>query len=269
MDPDELDHLVVVAEEAARVGAAVVARSARDRGLGQAEPAAEPERKGPGDYVTAVDRESEMTIRRYLDSATPDVPVFAEEGGGQKGSRYWAVDPLDATTNFLIGFPVVAVSVALLVDGRPVVGAIRAPLLGVEFAAARGRGARSGSSKLRVSDRPPERAIVATALPFRKKHLLPRYLPVLDSVFARIEDVRRAGAAALDLAWVAAGVFDGYFELGMSVWDVAAGALMVEEAGGVVSDWEGGPAYLGGDIMAGSPLTHRVLVEEARGSADR
>jgi myo-inositol-1(or 4)-monophosphatase len=102
---------------------------------------------------------------------------------------------------------------------------------------------------------------VATALPFRDRTLLPRYLPVLKGVFGRVEDVRRPGAAALDLAWTAAGVFDGYFELNLSAWDVAAGALLVEEAGGVVTDWEGGPGYIGGDILAGSPQTHAVLLD--------
>lgn len=105
---------------------------------------------------------------------------------------------------------------------------------------------------------------MATALPFRESRLLPRNLPVLQAVFDRIEDTRRAGAAALDLAWVAAGVFDGYFELNQSEWDVAAGALLVEEAGGVVTDWEGGRKYLSGNVIAGSPATHAVLLEAAR-----
>ena len=116
---------------------------------------------------------------------------------------------------------------------------------------------------MRVSERPVARAIVATALPFRDRSILPRYLPVLEAVFDRVEDIRRPGAAALDLAWVAAGVFDGYFELNLSVWDVAAGALLVQEAGGVVTDWDGGSNYLSGNVMAGSPATHAVLLAAA------
>jgi myo-inositol-1(or 4)-monophosphatase len=246
-----------VAERAAAAGAEVVARR-------WTEPRVPGEAKGAGDYVTAVDRESEEAIVGLLSQATPDIPILAEEGGGSGGERYWVIDPLDGTTNFMLGFPVVAVSVALVSQGTPVAGAVRGPLLGLSFSGARGLGAWEGSRRLRVSDRPVERAIVATSLPFRAKELLSRYLPVLERVFHEAEDVRRAGAAALDLAWVAAGVFDAFFELRLSVWDVAAGALLVEEAGGVVTNWEGRPDYLGGDILAGSPASHEMLAEAVR-----
>jgi myo-inositol-1(or 4)-monophosphatase len=217
-----------------------------------------------GDWVTEVDRESEAAIRTALERDTPDIPVLGEETGGRRGESYWVVDPLDGTTNFVIGFPVVAVSIALIVDGRPDVAVVEAPLLGRSFHAVRGGGAWSGDGRLRVSARPPDRAIVATALPFRQRSLLTRYEPVLGRVFDQVEDIRRAGAAALDLAWVAAGVFDGYFELTLSVWDVAAGALLVEEAGGVVTDWEGGPGYLSGNVLAGSSATYQVLLAAAQ-----
>ena len=105
---------------------------------------------------------------------------------------------------------------------------------------------------------------MATALPFRQSPLLPRYLRALEAAFGRIEDIRRAGSASLDLAWTAAGVFDGYFELNQSEWDVAAGALLVEEAGGVVTDWEGGSEYLAGNVIAGSPATHAALLDAVR-----
>jgi len=251
-----------VAEEAVAVGAEIVRRRF-------GEHTARGEMKGAGDYVTAVDRESEEAIRSFLRDATPDVAILAEESGGERGDRFWAVDPLDGTTNFLLGFPVVAVSVALVEGGRPVAGAIHAPVLGLSFSAARGLGAWSGSEPIRVSPRPPERAIVAMAFPFRAKSLMPRYQAALGKVIALTEDVRRAGAASLDLAWVATGVFDGYFELNLSVWDIAAGALLVEEAGGVVTDWEGGAGYLSGNIIAGSPQTHRVLLDAARSTADQ
>jgi myo-inositol-1(or 4)-monophosphatase len=247
-----------IAEAAAAEGSAIVARRFGRIGV-------TPELKGRvGDWVTSVDRESEAAIRASLERATPGIPIMAEEGGGERGPRYWAVDPLDGTTNFLLGFPVVAVSVALVTNGRSEVAAIRAPLLDLAFSATRGRGARCGGRLLEVSDREPSRAIVAMALPFRNRALFPRYLAALEAVFESTEDVRRAGAAALDLAWVAAGVFDGYFELDLSEWDIAAGALLVEEAGGVVTDWEGGPNYLSGNVIAGSPATHAVLLEAAR-----
>jgi myo-inositol-1(or 4)-monophosphatase len=252
--------LWAVAEDAASVGAGIVGRAA-------AHGRDVPESKGrTGDYVTSVDRESERAIREVLYRDAPAIPFLGEESGGACGDLYWAVDPLDATTNFLVGFPVVAVSIALISEGRPVVGVVEAPILARRFSGARGRGAWSGSKRLWVSERPSERAIVATALPFRARHLVPRYLPVLRRVFDRTEDIRRAGSAALDLSWTAAGVWDGYFELNLGVWDVAAGALLVEEAGGRVTDWEGGPGYLGGDVLAGSPSTHRILAEAVRGT---
>ena len=233
-------------------------------------PGARVEPKGrTGDWVTSVDRESEAAIRDLLEKETPAIPVLGEEGGGDTADRYWVVDPLDGTTNFMLGFPVVAVSVALVEAGRPAVAVVLGPLLDLSFSAARGGSAWCGDRRLHVSDRDSGRAIVATALPFRDRSLLPRYLPVLEEVFGRIEDIRRPGAAALDLAWVAAGVFDGYLELNLSPWDVAAGALLVEEAGGVVTDWEGGRDYLRGNVLAGSPQTHGVLLASATQVAPR
>jgi myo-inositol-1(or 4)-monophosphatase len=255
---DNVRHLLEIADRAAAVGTEVLARLRLRADEGE-------ELKGLGDYVSSADRRSEAAIRGFLHEATPGINVFAEEGGGERGDRYWAVDPLDGTTNFLIGLPVVAVSVALIETGRPVVGAVRAPFLDLAFTAGRGLGARSGTERLSVSGRPSSRAIVAMAFPFRNRALLPRYRPVLETVVDGVEDVRRAGAAALDLAWVAAGVFDGYLELNLSVWDLAAGSLLVEEAGGVVTDWDGGPRYLErGEILAGSPQTHAVLLAAAK-----
>jgi myo-inositol-1(or 4)-monophosphatase len=261
-DESEPARLRSVAEQAAAVGSEIVRREFAGH-------TARAETKGAGDYVTAVDRESEEAIRAFLRRETPDINVLAEESGGERGDRFWAVDPLDGTTNFLLGFPAVAVSVALVEDGRPIVGAVQGPLLGLSFSAARGEGARSGSERIRVSQRQPQQAVIAMAFPFRAKSLMPRYIAALEEVLARTEDIRRAGAASLDLAWVACGVFDGYFELDLSVWDLAAGALLVEEAGGVVSDWEGGPRYLEGNILAGSPQTHAVLLDAALSTTDR
>jgi myo-inositol-1(or 4)-monophosphatase len=194
---------------------------------------------------------------------------LAEERGGRTRTQYWVVDPLDGTANFLHGFPIVGVSVALVEEGMPVVGAVDAPFLDVVFVAARGYGAEVRESgrtdRLRTSHREPEQAIVATGFPFRDKSLVPRYLPVFGRSLERFEDLRRAGAAALDLAWVAAGVFDGFFELNLSPWDVAAGALLVQEAGGRVSDWNGGDTWLQtGDILAGSLAVHEALLEITR-----
>jgi myo-inositol-1(or 4)-monophosphatase len=175
----------------------------------------------------------------------------------------WVIDPVDGTTNFLRGFPVVGVSVALVEDGRPVVGAVAAPLLGEVWSAAEGKGAfdRDGR-RLEVSTHPGS-GVIATGFPFRRKERLPRYLPVMTAALERFEDLRRAGAASLDLAYVGAGVFDGFFELGLGIWDIAAGALLVREAGGVVTDWSGDPeaVFVSGDILAGTPSWHAAMLE--------
>jgi len=254
-----LADLLELAERAAVRGGELVAEEG---------PAPVAEAKGAGDYVTEVDRASEQAIREVLGQGTPDIPILGEEAGGPGGRRSWVVDPLDGTTNYLHGFPIVGVSVALVEDGRPTVGVVHAPFLDQTFLAARGLGAwvRTGGRAVeaRISRRPVEQAVVGTGFPFRRKDILPRYLAAFGACLERFEDLRRPGAAALDLAWVAAGAFEGFFELGLAPWDVAAGALLIEEAGGVVSDWEGGPNYLGGDVLAGSPAIHAVLLEIAR-----
>ena len=260
--PADLHHLTGVAEEAARTGGRVVAE-----GAGRAAA----EVKGLGDYVTEIDRASERAIAEVLEGATPDIPMVGEETGGPGGDRWWVVDPLDGTTNFLHRFPAVGVSVALIEQGEPVVGAVHAPFLGETYLGASGLGARvvradGRDEALTVSDRPVGRAVVATGFPFRRKDLLPRYLPTMERALERFEDLRRPGAAALDLAWVAAGVFDGFFELALGAWDVAAGAVLIREAGGVVSDWGGGDGWLAGDILAGSPAVHAELVRLAGGA---
>jgi len=196
----------------------------------------------------------------------PDVEVLAEESGGARSDDrpFWAVDPIDGTTNFLRGFPVVGVSVGLMQGGRPVVAAVSAPLLDTAWCAARGHGAQDAAGHpLRVRDDPQSRGVVATGFPFRRPELRSRYLPVFDRAIESFEDIRRAGAASLDLAYAAAGAFDGFFELNLSLWDIAAGALLVTEAGGVVTDWAGDPdaVFRSGDILAGSPRWHERMLE--------
>jgi myo-inositol-1(or 4)-monophosphatase len=257
----DLEAMRDVARRAVLVGGEVVLAG---RGTGQAEA------KGlPGDWVTGVDVASEAAVRSFLQGETPGIPVLGEESGGALDGLRWIVDPLDGTTNFLHRFPAVGVSVALVEDDVPVAGAIHAPFLGDTWHAARGGGAiwhpgGTGSEPCRVADRPPERAVVGTGFPFRRKDRLARYLPVMTAALERFEDLRRPGAACLDLAWAACGVFDGFFELSLATWDVAAGGLLVEEAGGRVTDWDGEPDYLSGDILAGSPAVHFELLRLAR-----
>jgi myo-inositol-1(or 4)-monophosphatase len=253
-----------VALRAARAGARVLIDGKLPRPGGPAET------KGAGDYVTAFDRQSEAAILEVLAREAPGVAVLAEERGGTRAGTMWAVDPLDGTTNFTRGFPVVAVSVGLLHEGVPVAGVVIAPFLGLEFAASAGKGATLNGERLPAL-RPldPSRAVVATGFPFRNKSRMPRYRPVMEGALQRFEDLRRAGAAALDLAWTAAGSFDGYFELNLNPWDVAAGAALVLEVGGLVSDWSGGDRWIEtGDILAAPPAVHEVLLKLAQDSPD-
>ena len=224
-----------------------------------------PEEKAAGDYVTAVDREAEAAAIAVLREAHPDIPVVGEEAGGPGGDRSWVVDPVDGTTNLVRGFPVVGVSVALMEDGTPVVGAVAAPHLGALWSAVAGGGARDRNGRpVRVGERAPRECVVATGFPFRRKDeaTLARYLSVFMGALLTFEDLRRAGAASVDLAYAAEGVFDGFFELNLGLWDIAAGALLVREAGGVVSDWSGNEedVFASGNILAGSPPWHEAML---------
>ncbi|MDQ1432176.1 MAG: monophosphatase [Actinomycetota bacterium] len=257
----DLDALLDTALSAAAAGAAIVAAA-----FGGARNVRE---KGPGDWVSDTDTSSEAAVRAVLHDAAPDLAFFGEEGGGERADIGWFVDPLDGTANFVHGFPLVGVSVALVADGVPVVGVIHAPMLGDVYSARLGRGVFRNGERVRVSERPVESAICATGFPFRaKRDRLPEYFPVFERALLTFEDLRRAGAASMDLAWTASGVFDGYFEQNLGTWDVAAGALLVREAGGVVTDWQGDDrAWLtSGDVVAAPPAMHERILELIAGA---
>jgi myo-inositol-1(or 4)-monophosphatase len=262
----DLERLRDVALGAVRAGDAVVRDwVARGTAMGT-------HTKGIGDYVTDADRAAEQAILAVLRRDAPDVAILAEESGGaaQGDEPFWAVDPIDGTTNFLRGFPVVGVSVGLMHRGRPQVAAVSAPLIGQAWCAARGLGASDGAGRpLHVRDDAGSRGVVATGFPFRHPERRARYLPVFHAAIECFEDIRRAGAASLDLAYTAQGAFDGFFELNLSLWDIAAGALLVTEAGGVVSDWDGDPdsVYTTGNILAGSPSWHARMLSITQGAA--
>src|SRR5439155_26327658 len=216
-----LPDLISGALRAPRADAAVLLRA------GLLRPGSAAELKSRGDYVTETERASEVAILEVLAREAPGIAVLAEERGGVQAATMWAVDPLDGTTNFMRRFPSVGISVALLDSGQPLVGVVLAPYLGAEFTASRGNGAFLNDERLpqhRGID--PSGAVVATGFPFRNKSLLPRYLSMFELAIERFEDLRRAGAAALDLAWTASSTFDGFFELSLNTWDVAAGALL-------------------------------------------
>lgn len=255
-DREPLRSLALAAAEAA---SDVIRRRAGDTAALAAE------EKAAGDYVTAVDREAEAAAIAVLREGAPDIAVVGEEAGGQGGDRSWVVDPVDGTTNLVRGFPVVGVSVALMEDRRPVVGAVAAPHLGAIWSAVEGGGAQDGAGRpLRVSRRAPRECVVATGFPFRRKDeaTLARYLSVFMGALITFEDMRRAGAASVDLAYAAQGVFDGFFELNLGLWDIAAGALLVRAAGGVVTDWLGNEedVFASGNILAGSPGWHEAML---------
>jgi myo-inositol-1(or 4)-monophosphatase len=221
--------------------------------------------KGRSDYVTDTDRASEAAILAVLAREAPGIAVLAEEGGGARADLMWAVDPLDGTTNFIRGFPVVGVSVGLLEGGVARLGVVLGPYLGLEFDGGPDLGLRRNGEELpRLARRDPAGAVISTGFPFRNPERRDRYERALRSALGTFEDLRRPGAAALDLAWTAAGTFDGFFELGLGTWDVAAGAALVLAAGGVVTDWEGDQGWpVSGDIIAAAPGVHEALLELA------
>jgi myo-inositol-1(or 4)-monophosphatase len=226
------------------------------------------ERKGRGDYVTAIDRAAEATAVGVLRDAEPGIDVLAEEAGGDRSPRMWVIDPLDGTTNFLRGFPEVGVSIALVEQGVPVVGAVLAPLTGGSWTAVRGGGAYDSAGRRLDIAGSPGTGVVATGFPFRRPENRSRFIPVLLTAMDTFEDLRRAGAASLDLAYAASGTWDGFFELNLSLWDIAAGSLLITEAGGVVSDWGGDPeaVFTSGDILAGAPSWHERMLSITRSS---
>ena len=224
------------------------------------------ERKARHDYVTEVDRACEQTIRDYILKHYRDHAILGEESGRSGDSEYvWIIDPLDGTSNYLRGIPHYAISIALQVRGRIEHGVVLDPVRQELFTASRGEGAFLNSQRVRVSGRKDlSGAVLGTAFPFRKRRLLGAYKGMFNALFDKVEDIRRAGAASLDLAYVACGRLDGYWELGLQPWDMAAGALMVQEAGGVVMDIGGGERWLSsGHIVAApfkliTPMRHAI-----------
>ena len=199
--------------------------------------------KARHDYVSEIDKTSEEQIVREIKRYYPDHAILGEEGGEQGNSDsefVWIIDPLDGTSNYLHGMPHFSVSIALQVNGRVEHAVVYDPMRDELFTASRGGGAHLNNTRIRVSARHTlENAILATSFPFRQRGMMGMYTGMLSEVFRKVEDIRRYGAASLDLAWVAAGRMDGYFEIGLKPWDVAAGTLIVREAGGVVVDFDG------------------------------
>ena len=226
-------------------------------------------KKGAADFVSAADIKSEQTIFEALNLARPGYSFLAEERGliaGSDKTHRWIVDPLDGTTNFLHAIPHFAINIALERDGAIVAGVTFNPVSNDMFWAERGRGAYLNDKRLRVASRTRfDEAVLATGIPFLGHGQHARFLKELHQVSQRVAGVRRYGAAALDLAWVAAGRFDGYWERDLHAWDLAAGLLLVTEAGGVVSDADGGQDMLAaGSICAGHSVLQGQLLERLK-----
>jgi len=222
--------------------------------------------KGRNDFVTDVDRQAEQEIIATIRQAYPTHGFLAEESGTTAASGadefVWIIDPLDGTTNFVHGFPQFCVSIAVQYRGRIEHAIIYDPMRSELFTASRGGGAQLDDRRIRVSkSRGLEGALIGTGFPYRSNlRWLDPYLAMLKAVTMATAGVRRPGSAALDLAWVAAGRTDAFWELGLSPWDTAAGTLLVTEAGGRIGTLSGGEYTLGGEIVAGSPKTYEALI---------
>jgi myo-inositol-1(or 4)-monophosphatase len=258
--PPNLHPMINVAVKAARAAGSFINRAALDIESVRVS------QKKANDFVTEVDQAAEQVIIETLLAAYPGHGIWAEESGrahGAQDSEYvWIIDPLDGTTNFIHGFPVYCVSIALAVKGRVEQAVVYDPSRNDLFTATRGRGAYLNDRRLRVSKRTElGQALVATGFPSRPDDNFSRYLAMLGEVMPRTAGVRRPGAAALDLAYVAAGYTDGFFEMGLQPWDVAAGSLLVTEAGGLVGNFTGESDFLEqGECLAGNPKVYGHLV---------
>ncbi len=260
------DELLETATAAARAGAEVVSRHFRREGL-------QVDRKGVNDFVTEADRASETAVLSEIRRRFPLHRILAEEGGGAgegEGDHQWLIDPLDGTTNFMHGLPVYCVSVACRRGSELLAGVIVDPEGGNVFSAARGGGAFWNGKRMNVADQDGLRgAFLSTGYPFRALSTLDVYLSIFREVFQHAKAIRRCGSAALDLAYTAAGVYHGFFEFRLSPWDLGAGVLLVKEAGGLVTDLDGGGrSFQSGNVLAGGPAVHRELLKAVALHAD-
>lgn len=224
--------------------------------------------KNANDFVTEVDQAAEKEVIYHISKAFPEHSFLGEEGGvqGNPDSDYqWIIDPLDGTTNFVHGIPHFAVSIACFYKGQPEHAVILDPVRREEFTASRGKGAQLNGRRMRVSTRKSmDGSLIGCGIPFksRSEPFIPAFMKSLEAVAKQTAGVRRAGAASLDLAYVAAGRLDAFWEIGLSKWDIAAGVLLVRESGGLIADFNGGNSYMeSGNIVAGNPKCFKGLLQ--------
>ncbi len=256
-----LHPMLNIAIKAARGAGAIINRASLDLDLLKVNT------KGPNDFVSEVDHAAEQSVIETLLAAYPGHGILAEESGRAHGARdsdyVWIIDPLDGTTNFLHGFPVFAVSIALAFRGQVQQAVVYDPSRNDLFYASKGRGAFVNDKRLRVSKRIRlAESLIGTGFPFRKGDNFKRYVQMFEAVMQNCAGLRRPGAAALDLCYVAAGWYDGFFETGLSPWDIAAGSLMITEAGGLIGNFTGESDYLyQREVVAGNPKVYAQLVQ--------
>jgi myo-inositol-1(or 4)-monophosphatase len=256
-----LHPMLNIAIKAARAAGAIINRASLDLDLLKVNT------KSPNDFVTEVDQAAEQAIIETILTAYPGHGILAEESGrthGAKDSDYvWIIDPLDGTTNFIHGFPVYAVSIAMAFKGQVQQAVVYDPSRNDLFYASKGRGAFLNDKRLRVSKRTRmQESLVGTGFPFRKGDNFKRYVQMFEAVMQNCAGLRRPGAAALDLCYVAAGYYDGFFETGLNPWDIAAGSLLITEAGGLIGNFTGEADYLyQREVVAGNPKIYGQLVQ--------
>jgi myo-inositol-1(or 4)-monophosphatase len=256
-----LHPMLNVAVKAARAAASIINRASLDVDLLKVDT------KSPNDFVTEVDQAAERAIIETLLDAYPGHGILAEESGRTHGARdsdyVWIIDPLDGTTNFIHGFPVYAVSIALAHKGQVQQAVVYDPSRDDLFYASKGRGAFRNDRRLRVSRRTRlAESLIGTGFPFRKGDNFKRYVKMFEDVMHQCAGLRRPGAAALDLCYVAAGWYDGFFETGLNPWDIAAGSLIITEAGGLIGNFTGEADYLyQRELVAGNPKIYAQLVQ--------
>ncbi|MER2472281.1 inositol-1-monophosphatase [Photorhabdus laumondii] len=231
--------------------------------------AVEASQKGSNDFVTNVDKAAEALIIDVIRKSYPKHSIITEESGellGEEADIQWVIDPLDGTTNFIKRFPHFAVSIAVRIKGRTEVAVVYDPMRNELFTTTRGQGAQLNGYRLRGTNaRDLDGTILATGFPFKAKHHSTVFINTLGKLFVRCADFRRTGSAALDLAYVAAGRVDGYFEIGLKPWDFMGGELLVRESGGIVTDFVGGHNYIhSGNIVAGNPRVVKDILAEMR-----
>lgn len=262
MNSHQLKDFLLTAVAAARLSGDIILRN-----LGQLS-TADIQTKQAFDFVTRVDRSSEAVIMKVIREKFPHHLFLSEETLQQEanGDYRWIIDPLDGTTNYIHSYPMFSVSIALEYQNKIILGVVFDPLRDELFHAVKGEGSFLNNRRISVSDITlAKRSLIATGFPFRKKAMIDLYLDAFRKIFEHVSDIRRAGSAAIDLAYIAAGRVEGFFELNLSPWDIAAGSLLIREAGGRITDFAGGEQYLvTGNIVAGNTNIHSDILKIIR-----